>query len=54
MQKDRSCKADVLLMNYSDKKVTVHYGMTSFQLPEIGPRPPFYYNPRCKPYYPII
>ncbi|MFD1206344.1 MULTISPECIES: hypothetical protein [Sporosarcina] len=54
MHSTNSCNADVLLTDDSDEKVTVHYGETTFRLPKIGPRPPFYYNPRCEPYYPEI
>ncbi|HWL23117.1 MAG TPA: hypothetical protein VNR38_05110 [Ureibacillus sp.] len=43
-----------LLITRSREKVAVHYGTTNFKLPEIGPRPPYFTNPRYEPYYPVI
>jgi hypothetical protein len=46
----------LLLVNHSDEKVNVLYNQNSkpFQLPKIGPRPPYYAHPRYEPYYPVI
>lgn len=46
----------LLLKNQSNEKVPVLYNLNPFSylLPQIGPRPPYYCNPRCEPYYPII
>ena len=46
----------LLLVNHSDKKVNVLYNHNKhpYQLPKIGPRPPYYAHPRYEPYYPII
>lgn len=45
-----------LLMNNSTNKVDLVYNDNNqaFEMPEIGPRPPYYYNPRYDFYYPII
>ncbi|MFT4414250.1 hypothetical protein ACLM5H_10360 [Fredinandcohnia humi] len=45
-----------LLMNESKEKVDLLYNTneTTFKLPVIGIRPPYYYNPRYEYYYPII
>ncbi|WP_010098786.1 hypothetical protein [Ornithinibacillus scapharcae] len=43
-----------LLKNHSDKRVTVSYLDRNFILPKIGPRPPYYTNPRYEPYMPIL
>lgn len=47
---------DLLLVNSSNKKVEVLYDSnpSPFKLPLIGPRPPYYCNPRYEKYYPII
>jgi hypothetical protein len=47
---------NLLLVNRSKEKVEVLYNSNSspFKLPKIGPRPPYYCNPRCEPYYPVI
>ncbi|SEM15517.1 hypothetical protein SAMN05192533_101231 [Mesobacillus persicus] len=46
----------LLLVNQSNEKETVVYNHNpyGFQLPKIGPRPPYYTNPRYEPYYPKI
>ncbi|WP_176481871.1 hypothetical protein [Paucisalibacillus globulus] len=44
----------LLLINQSDKKVTVTYGNHKFKLPKIGQRPPYYTNPTYQQYYPKI
>lgn len=45
-----------LLVEQSDEKVELLYDSNpnTFELPLIGPRPPYYYNPRYVPYYPVI
>ncbi|MDR4886346.1 hypothetical protein RGU12_02155 [Fredinandcohnia sp. QZ13] len=42
------------LMNESKERVQVHYLNQSFELPQIGVRPPYYYNPRYEHHYPLI
>ncbi len=57
MLHDNTCKDVNLLLVYdSDAKVGVVYTANNhtFELPEIGFRPPYYCNPRCEPYYTII
>ncbi|WP_185113121.1 MULTISPECIES: hypothetical protein [Bacillaceae] len=46
----------LLLVEHSDEKVEVLYDSNpyAFVLPLIGSRPPYYYNPRYEPYYPVI
>jgi hypothetical protein len=46
----------LLLVDQSDEKVELLYDSNpnTFELPLIGPRPPYYYNPRYVPYYPVI
>jgi hypothetical protein len=46
----------LLLVNSSNEKVVVLYNSNpySFKLPKIGPRPPYYCNPRYESYYPVI
>jgi len=46
----------LLLVNHSDEKVNVLYAQNAqpFQLPKIGPRPPYYAYPSYEPFYPII
>lgn len=48
--------AELLLVNHSSGKVQVLYTPNPYpyKLPKIGPRPPYYCNPRCEKYYPII
>lgn len=45
-----------LLVDASDEKVEVLYNSNPcpFKSPIIGPRPPYYFNPRYEQYYPII
>lgn len=47
---------NLLLVNSSSEKVDVLYNSNSkpIQQPLIGPRPPYYCNPRIGFYYPII
>ena len=46
----------LLLVNASDEKVNVTYAFNEFpfKLPLIGPRPPYYTQPRYEPYDPVI
>ncbi|MEC2078611.1 hypothetical protein [Metabacillus fastidiosus] len=46
----------LLLINHSNEKEKVLYNsnLTAFNIPKIGPRPPYYCNPQYTPYYPII
>nr|WP_198044807.1 hypothetical protein [Lysinibacillus timonensis] len=44
----------LLLINQSKEKEPIKYGTMTFKLPLIGPRPPYYLNPRYEPYYPAI
>jgi hypothetical protein len=46
----------LLLVNRSNEKVEVQYNSNSapFKMPKIGLRPPYYTNPKCEKYYPII
>lgn len=45
----------LLLINQSDKRVRVSYASDhQFELPMIGPRPPYYTNPIYVPYIPIL
>ncbi|MCR1899636.1 hypothetical protein NSA47_11680 [Irregularibacter muris] len=57
MQTYKPCPGvNLLLVNYSNERVQIIYNANSkaFELPKIGPRPPYYCNPRCEQYYPII
>lgn len=49
-------EVELLLVNDSDEKVNVLYNNNPFpfQLPKIGERPPYYWNPRYESYYPVI
>lgn len=49
-------EVSLLLVNHSNEKVDVLYvaNQQMFQLPKIGPRPPFFINPVCEQYYPVI
>jgi len=51
-----SREVQLLLLPHSNEKVEVVYNGNAqpFKLPKIGPRPPYYYNPRYEPYYPIM
>ncbi|KEF38553.1 hypothetical protein M670_02179 [Schinkia azotoformans MEV2011] len=46
----------LLLVNHSNEKVKVLYDSNQipFNMPLIGPRPPFYTNPQYVQYYPKI
>ncbi|MGG4153932.1 hypothetical protein [Peribacillus muralis] len=46
----------LLLVEHSDETVEVVYdsNLHALELPLIGSRPPYYYNPRYEPYYPVI
>ena len=44
----------LLLVNQSNEKEKVKYQSKKFQAPKIGPRPPYYMNPRYEPYKPVI
>ncbi|WP_175562188.1 hypothetical protein [Clostridium magnum] len=57
MPNHNSCPGvSLLLVGYSNEKVEVLYNSNPypFKLPQIGRRPPYYCNPRCEKYYPII
>jgi len=43
-----------LLVDQSDKKVNMNYLQHSWSMPVIVKRPPYYTNPRYKPYYPLV
>lgn len=49
-------KVQILLLNQTNEKVYVMYNnnLKPFEMPKIGPRPPFYTNPRYEPYFTII
>ncbi len=51
-----SREVQLLLVNHSDEKVEVAYNSNSeaLEMPKIGPRPPYYFNPRYEQYYPLI
>jgi hypothetical protein len=51
-----SREVQLLLVNHSDEKVEVVYNSNpkAFEMPKIGPRPPYYFNPRYEQYYPMI
>lgn len=51
-----SREVQLLVINQSDEKVEVIYNDNPqpFKMPKIGPRPPYYFNPRYQQYYPII
>ncbi|WP_194165560.1 hypothetical protein [Oceanobacillus sp. CFH 90083] len=46
----------LLLVNHSNEKVNVLYtaNQHTYQLPKIGPRPPYFINPVYEQYYPVI
>ncbi len=46
----------LLFLSDSDEKEKLLYdeNPSKFEVPKIGPRPPYYYNPRYEPYYPVI
>lgn len=45
-----------LLVDHSDEQVEMLYDFNShtWPMPKIGPRPPYYCNPRYEQYYPVI
>lgn len=45
-----------LLIPHSTGKEKILYNRNPYPylLPLIGPRPPYYYNPRYEPYFPVI
>ncbi|GHH99860.1 hypothetical protein [Neobacillus kokaensis] len=51
-----SREAKLLLVNDSKEKEEVVYNSNQqpVKIPLIGPRPPYYANPRYEPYYPVI
>lgn len=46
----------LLLVNHSEEKIKVMYNDNekAFELPLIGPRPPYYAYPRYEQHYPIL
>lgn len=44
----------LLLQNESNQKVRMMYMSDSWPMPKIGPRPPYYTNPRYVRNYPVI
>ncbi|WP_176555722.1 hypothetical protein [Virgibacillus ndiopensis] len=46
----------LLLINYSKAKEEMVYdnNPNKWEVPKIGPRPPYYCNPRYEQYYPVI
>ncbi len=44
----------LLLLDVSKLKVVVTYQDNEFQLPMVGPRPPYYTNPKYEQYFPTI
>ncbi|MFD1413126.1 hypothetical protein [Oceanobacillus jeddahense] len=55
-QYDYNPEVTLLLVNHSNKKVNVLYTANQhmYQLPKIGPRPPYFIHPVYEQYYPII
>jgi hypothetical protein len=51
-----SREIQLLLVDQSDQKVELQYNFNKspFKMPLIGPRPPYYCNPRYEQYYPVI
>lgn len=49
-------EVSLLLIDHDDEKVEVFYNHNPYpvQVPKIGLRPPFYFNPRYEQYYPVI
>ncbi|AXN37971.1 hypothetical protein [Peribacillus butanolivorans] len=56
MQYYFSEEVKLLLVGQSDEKVELLYDSNAytFEMPLIGPRQPYYCNPRYVPYYPVI
>ncbi len=44
----------LLLINQSKEKEEMQYKSRKMKVPKIGPRPPYYVNPRYEQYYPVI
>ncbi|HWL11807.1 MAG TPA: hypothetical protein VNQ57_02370 [Ureibacillus sp.] len=44
----------LLLINHSQEREIMHYQSMSIKVPKIGPRPPYYINPRYEQFYPVI
>ncbi len=49
-----SPEVKLLLVNKSNEKVELRYQNCLWKVPLIGPRPPYYANPRYELNYPII
>ncbi len=49
-----SILVNLLILNFSDEYVYLRYLNYNWKIPQIGPRPPYYTNPRYKLNYPII
>ncbi|WP_175596709.1 hypothetical protein [Bacillus sp. MRMR6] len=51
-----SREVQLLLVDQSDEEVELQYNFnkTPLKMPLIGPRPPYYCNPRYEQYYPVI
>jgi hypothetical protein len=51
-----SREVKLLLINHSEEKEEILYNSNPYplQMPKIGPRPPYYCNPRYNQYYPVI
>jgi hypothetical protein len=49
-------EVELLLINHSDEKEEILYDSNPYawQMPKIGPRPPYYTNPRYEQFYPLI
>lgn len=49
-------KVVYLLLSQAKAIAAIHYdqNLNDWPAPEIGPRPPYYINPRYEPYYPTI
>ncbi|WP_312474033.1 hypothetical protein [Neobacillus sp.] len=51
-----SREVSLLLVDQSEGKEEILYNSNPYtwQMPQIGPRPPYYCNPRYEQYYPVI
>ncbi|HWQ79589.1 MAG TPA: hypothetical protein VN381_12260 [Anaerovoracaceae bacterium] len=47
-------EVELMLVNESDEKVELQYQEFVWEVPLIGPRPPYYANPRYELNFPII
>ncbi len=54
MNQQISLPGELLLVNHSDETVNLKYLNYIWKMPLIGPRPPYYTNPRYILNYPII